>query len=74
MSEENSRESMEFDVVIVGGGPAGLAAAIPAVVAFNYFTQRVTGLRAEMDIFATDFLSMVVRQFFKKPTPRKGAL
>jgi len=53
---------------------AGLAAAIPAVVAFNYFTQRVTGLRAEMDIFATDFLSMVVRQFFKKPTPRKGAL
>ncbi len=46
---------------------AGLAAAIPAVVAFNYFTQRVNSLRAEMDIFATDFLSMVVRQFFKKP-------
>ena len=50
---------------------AGLAAAIPAVVAFNYFTQRVTSLRAEMDIFATDFLSMVVRQFFKKPATRK---
>ncbi len=46
---------------------AGLAAAIPAVVAFNYFTQRVASLRAEMDIFATDFLSMVVRQFFKRP-------
>ena len=53
---------------------AGLAAAIPAVVAFNYFTQRVASLRAEMDIFAADFLSMVVRQFFKKPSVKKDAL
>ncbi|MBK1661348.1 electron transfer flavoprotein-ubiquinone oxidoreductase [Paracraurococcus ruber] len=28
MSEAEQRESMEFDVLIVGGGPAGLAAAI----------------------------------------------
>ncbi|HIJ58884.1 MAG: MotA/TolQ/ExbB proton channel family protein [Desulfobacteraceae bacterium] len=45
---------------------AGLAAAIPAVVAFNYFSQRVVSLQAEMDIFTTDFLSMVGRQFIKK--------
>ena len=53
---------------------AGLAAAIPAVVAFNYFTRRVTSMRAEMDIFAADFLSMVVRQFFKKPSVNKSGV
>lgn len=45
---------------------AGLAAAIPAVVAFNYLSQRVSVLQAEMDIFATDFLSMVGRQSIRQ--------
>lgn len=45
---------------------AGLAAAIPAVVAFNYFSHRISGLRAEMDIFTSDFLSIIERQLFKK--------
>jgi len=45
---------------------AGLAAAIPAVVAFNYFIHRSWALRSEMDVFTSDFLSMVERQFFKK--------
>lgn len=45
---------------------AGLAAAIPAVVAFNFFTSRVMVLRAEMDNFSSDFLSLVERQFVKK--------
>jgi biopolymer transport protein TolQ len=45
---------------------AGLAAAIPAVVAFNYFSQKISRFGAEMDIFRSDFLSTVERQFFKK--------
>jgi biopolymer transport protein TolQ len=44
----------------------GLAAAIPAVVAFNHFTQKISALRAEMDIFKADFLSMIQRQLFKE--------
>ena len=43
---------------------AGLAAAIPAVVAYNYFSQRVSLLNSEMDIFTTDFLTMVGRRAF----------
>jgi len=47
---------------------AGLAAAIPAVVAFNFFNQRISALRAEMDIFKSDFLSMIERQLLKEET------
>jgi biopolymer transport protein TolQ len=45
---------------------AGLAAAIPAVVAFNYFNSKVGFLKSEMDNFSSDFLSLVERQFMKK--------
>ena len=45
---------------------AGLAAAIPAVVAYNFFNQRISALRAEMDIFKSDFLSLIERQLFKE--------
>lgn len=44
---------------------AGLVAAIPAVVAFNHFTQKISRLGAEMDIFKSDFLTTVERQFFR---------
>ena len=46
---------------------AGLAAAIPAVVAFNFFSNKASEMRSEMETFAADFLSIVVRQI-----PRKG--
>jgi biopolymer transport protein TolQ len=45
---------------------AGLAAAIPAVVAFNYFSSKLTNFRAEMDLFSADFLSLVERQIVKR--------
>jgi len=43
----------------------GLMAAIPAVVAYNYFTRRVKVQAAEMDTFGNDFLNIVKRHFFK---------
>ena len=50
---------------------AGLAAAIPAVVAYNFFSSKLTGLRNEMDLFSADFLSLVERQIVKKSTASK---
>jgi biopolymer transport protein TolQ len=44
----------------------GLAAAIPAQVAFNHFNNKAQELRSEMDTFAADFLSRVMRYFIKK--------
>ena len=43
----------------------GLVAAIPAVMAYNYFVRRIRVLSAEMDAFQNDFLNIVKRHFFK---------
>ena len=40
---------------------AGLAAAIPAVVAFNYFTRRVRAVQVEMDSFNADLIGLLER-------------
>ena len=45
---------------------AGLAAAIPSVVAYNYFVSRVKVLANEMDNFSSEFLNIVKRQYFEK--------
>lgn len=42
----------------------GLFAAIPAVVAYNYFTSRVRTLEVEMYNFSADFLNVIKRHFF----------
>jgi biopolymer transport protein TolQ len=45
---------------------AGLAAAIPAVVAFNYFNNKVRVLETEMQNFSADFLNLVERDLMRQ--------
>jgi biopolymer transport protein TolQ len=44
---------------------AGLAAAIPAVMAYNHFVQKVKVLATEMDNFSHEFLNIAERHFLK---------
>lgn len=41
-----------------------LAAAIPSVVAYNYFQRRLKVLNAEMTNFSSDFMNIIKRHFF----------
>jgi len=43
----------------------GLVAAIPAVMAYNYFVRKIKVLSADMDGFTNDFLNIIKRHFFK---------
>ncbi|MBW1740332.1 MAG: MotA/TolQ/ExbB proton channel family protein [Deltaproteobacteria bacterium] len=45
---------------------AGLAAAIPAVVAYNYFTSKVRILESEMHNFSADFLNLIERDLMRR--------
>lgn len=40
---------------------AGLAAAIPAVIAFNYFMQKIRTIETELRSFSADFLNIIER-------------
>jgi biopolymer transport protein TolQ len=42
---------------------AGLAAAIPALVFYNYFMGRVRAQRAGMEDFALEFINLAERNF-----------
>ena len=44
----------------------GLVAAIPAVMGYNHFQNRIKVLIAEMDNFSTELLNIVQRSFAKK--------
>jgi biopolymer transport protein TolQ len=43
----------------------GLVAAIPAVMAYNYFARQIRVLSAEMENFSSEFLNIAERHFLK---------
>lgn len=48
---------------------AGLAVAIPAVIAFNHFSQKIRVIESELISFSADFLNIVERDIL----PQKGS-
>ncbi len=43
----------------------GLLAAIPAVVAYNYFVRKIRVVESEVETFSSDFLNIVRRHFLR---------
>ncbi|MBA3394932.1 MAG: protein TolQ [Deltaproteobacteria bacterium] len=43
----------------------GLVAAIPAVMAYNFFMRRIRVLRSEMETFEQDYLNIIKRHFLR---------
>jgi biopolymer transport protein TolQ len=43
----------------------GLVAAIPAVMAYNFFMRRIKVQRAEMEMFEQDYLNIIKRHFLR---------
>lgn len=46
----------------------GIAVAVPAVLAYNYFVRKVKGIGADLDDFATDFVSLNQKVGFQLPS------
>ena len=44
---------------------AGLAAAIPAVIAYNYFMQKIRIIESELHSFSADFLNIIERDILR---------
>lgn len=45
---------------------AGLAAAIPAVIFYNYFSNKLTDVQYNVQSFSTDFLNLVERDLLSR--------
>ena len=52
-----------FTVWGIVGMAVGLLAAIPAVMAYNYFTRRIRVQVSHMNTFEKDYLNIVRRHF-----------
>ena len=48
----------------------GIAVAVPAVLAYNYFVRKVKAIGADLDDFATDFVSLNQKAGFQLPTAK----
>jgi biopolymer transport protein TolQ len=44
---------------------AGLAAAIPAVIAFNFFMNKIRIVETELQSFSADFLNIIERDILR---------
>jgi biopolymer transport protein TolQ len=44
---------------------AGLAAAIPAVIAFNFFMSKIRVVESELQNFSADFLNIIERDILR---------
>lgn len=47
----------------------GIAVAVPAVLGYNFFIRRVKATGADLDDFATDFLSLLQKAGFRVTSP-----
>lgn len=45
---------------------AGLAVAIPAVIAYNHYSNKLDGVDSDVDNFSTDFLNLVERDLLSR--------
>ena len=45
---------------------AGLAVAIPAVIFYNYFSNKLADIDNELQVFSTDFLNLVERDLLSR--------
>ncbi|HEX6591428.1 MAG TPA: MotA/TolQ/ExbB proton channel family protein, partial [Moraxellaceae bacterium] len=81
LSAISASGSASIDVVAGPIGEAliatgiGIAVAVPAVLAYNFFVRRLKSIAADLDDFASDFVSLAQKAGFRlgdRPaTPRK---